>query len=82
MAVEKLELETLSCRPGPTGRFVVGNQHNCPARLARIAPPENAKTIAFCSRLGALDTVDISRKLCRGEPVSFHRRRPTVPKAG
>jgi hypothetical protein len=82
VAVEKLELETLSCRPIPTGRLVVGSQHNRPARLARIAPPENAESIAFCSHLGALDTVDISRKLCRGQPVSFHRRRPTVPKAG
>jgi hypothetical protein len=64
------------------GNFIGRHQHNCPARLARIAPPENAKPIAFCSHLGALDTVDISRKLCRGQPVSFHRRRPTVPKAG
>jgi hypothetical protein len=81
MAVEKLELETLSCCPGPTGRLVVGNQHNRPPRFARIAPPENAEPIAFCSHLGAPDTVDISRKLCRGQAVSFHRRRPTVPKA-
>jgi hypothetical protein len=81
-AVKNVELETLPSCPCSAGRLVFGDQQDCPARLARIAPPENAQPIAFCSHLGALDTVDISRKLCSGQPVSFHRRRPAMPKAG
>jgi hypothetical protein len=64
------------------GSFIGSHQHDRPARLARIATPENAEPVAFCSRLGTLDTADVSGQVCSNQPIPLHRSRATVPKAG
>jgi hypothetical protein len=60
VAVEGIELKALTRRPCSTGCFIIRDQHNRPAGLARIATPENAEPVAFCSHLGTLDTIDVS----------------------
>jgi hypothetical protein len=47
VVVKMIELETLPRRPFSTGRFIIRDQHNSLAGLARIATPENAEPIAF-----------------------------------
>jgi hypothetical protein len=79
VAVENIELETLSCCPGATGRLVGGDQHNRPAGLARIAPPEDAEPIACSSHLRSLDPSKVSGQMCCREPISLKR---TVAEAG
>ena len=60
VAVEDIELEALPRCPCSTGRLIGGDQHDRPAGLARIAPPEDAQPVAFRSHLGALDAVHVS----------------------
>jgi hypothetical protein len=81
IAVEKIELKAMPRCPCSAGRLISGNQGNCLARLARIAAPESAQPVTFRAHLGALDTVQISRKMCSGQTVPFHRSRATMPKA-
>ena len=63
IAVEDIELKALPCCPCSAGRLIGGVQHDRPAGLARIAPPETAQPVAFGSHLGALDAVDVAGKM-------------------
>ncbi|MEY9642933.1 hypothetical protein ABIF66_011187 [Bradyrhizobium japonicum] len=80
VAIEELELEALPSRPCLASCFVRGSQHNRPARLARIAAPENAEPITFRSHLSALDAVQVSRKVGGHKPCPLGRS--VVAKAG
>jgi hypothetical protein len=73
VAIERIEPETLPCCPGPTGRFVLGNQHNRPAGVTRIAPPQDAEPIACSPHLRSLYPSKVSGQMCCREAVLLGR---------
>ena len=71
VVVEEIELQALPRCPCSAGRLVVGGQHDRPAGLARISPPEDAQPVALGSRLGTLNAIQISRQMRGRQPRPF-----------
>ena len=82
VAVQHIKLEAAPRCPCSTRRLIVGDKDDRPARLARIAPPETAQPVAFCSHPSPLAPVDVTGKVCGRQPRPFGRSTSAVTEAG